>query len=81
MLSKVKRILSRQTYLECYSIAERWIRTIRKRVRININTQPYSVCDKLLEHVIYKPIMDLTDTPNSKTMNQTPREISDSSET
>ncbi len=56
-------------------VAERFIRVIKERLRLSINTQQYKVPVKLLQYAIYKPIQDLDNTPNSKTIKVTPNQI------
>ena len=54
---------------------ERMIRVIRERLRININAQSYRVPISLYKYSINKPVSDLNNTPNSKTITVTPNQI------
>ncbi len=56
-------------------IAERYTRILRERMRINVNTQKYRVPLQLMKYCINKPIQDLNNTPNSKTLKVSPNQI------
>jgi hypothetical protein len=56
-------------------VCERFIRVLRERIRININTQMYKVPTSLLKYALLKPIGDLNNTPNSKTFKVSPNQI------
>lgn len=56
-------------------VVERFIRTIRERIRINIHSQEYKVPSYLIQNAVNKPVSDLNDSPNSKTINVSPRQM------
>jgi hypothetical protein len=56
-------------------IAERYTRILRERMRINDSTQKYRVPLQLMKYCINKPIQDLNNTPNSKTLKVSPNQI------